>query len=325
MTTALSLVSEHDEAAGCFHGMIGRHPLMLELFEAIRRAAGLKAPVVIEGPTGVGKDLVAQALHMLSGAPGRLVCVNVTALPETLVESELFGSLRGAFTGATGDREGVVSASANGTLFLDEAGDLPTAVQAKLLRTVETGLFRPVGAAVERRASFRLVVAVQETPRSLLVGKHWRADFYYRVAGVTLRVPRLAERQADVPLLIHHFLARLGLGPLGKSGIAFLSRYDWPGNVRQLQRAVERAAFGIGPGRLDADAILEAAMELDPDSGRVEDLPQPTTLREQERQQIVSALRQARSTREAATTLGISLHQLYRRLKVHGIRPPRTR
>lgn len=193
--------------------MIGEHPAMHRLRAEIAQAALVDAPVVIEGKTGSGKEVAVELLHQRSGRAGQLVAVNVAALPEQLIESELFGSVRGAFTGAHADRPGLIEGAAEGTLFLDEAAELPLMLQVKLLRALEGGVIRRVGATRDTRIRFRLVLSSQEPPGSLVSAGKWRSDFYYRVAGIHLRVPALAEHVSDVPLLIDHFLAQLGRPP----------------------------------------------------------------------------------------------------------------
>lgn len=325
MTTAGRVEHGTPEMEEGFCAMIGQHPSMLSLFDAMRRAAASQAPVLIEGPTGVGKELVAAGLHRLSGVRGPLVALNVACLPESIVESELFGAVRGAFTGSGGDRAGVVATAEGGTLFLDEAGDLTTAVQAKLLRTLESGLYRPVGACRERTASFRLVMTVQEPPRCLLADGRWRPDFYYRTAGIVLSVPALQARPTDIALLARYLLRRAGAEPPTASALEGIASYSWPGNVRQLKRAVERAVFRAGVTNVCAESILEAARDMDPDWSptRRQSGDAPVTLHDQERARIVEALEGATSTRQAAADLGLSIHQLYRRLHNHGISTPR--
>jgi len=327
MSTAVSWDRPAGSVERPFHGMIGRHPIMLALYDAIERAAGVRSPVLIEGATGVGKDLVAQAVHALSGVSGPLVALNVATLPDTLVESELFGAVRGAYTGSVIDREGVVGAATGGTLFLDEAGDLTHAVQAKLLRTLEAGQYRPVGACHERRASFRLIMTVQESPLTLLATNRWRADFYYRIAGLALKVPSLRARPTDIPLLASHLLSSMVTGDCSMMMLRVLSEYGWPGNVRQLKRAIERAVFHAGSLPVTPEAVLEAARDMDPacrDPSAVRGGTRPTLLA-QERERIVEAMAATGSTKEAAGWLGLSVYQLYRRLRRHEISAPHTR
>ena len=325
--------------------MIGRHPAMHGLLDAIRRAAPLDAPVLIQGSTGVGKELVAERLHALSGRRGGLVSINVAGLPEALVESELFGAVRGAYTGAAADRRGLVEASAGGTLYLDEAADLSVAVQAKLLRVLETGRVRPVGSAFDRHVRFRLVVSLQQDPRVLVSSGRWREDFFYRVAGICLQVPRLADRISDLPALVRHFLAQIGRPAVDDEACAPLLRHHWPGNVRELRRVVERAAFLAGTHEIEREhlelalgAMLDARGHASgaaapsreegrqlPSSARGRD-EGPRTLRELERAHIEATLAEVGgNTRAAARVLGLSLSQLYRRFAAHGIVPPRQR
>jgi DNA-binding NtrC family response regulator len=316
--------------------MIGRHPAVVALLDSIRRAAPLDAPVLIHGATGVGKELVAERLHTLSGRRGGLVSINVAGLPEALVESELFGAVRGAYTGAASDRRGLVETSAGGTLYLDEAADLSLAVQAKLLRVLETGQVRPVGAAFDRHVRFRLVVSLQQDARTLVASGRWREDFFYRVAGICLHVPRLAERSSDIPALVRHFLAQIGRPAVDESDCAPLLRHHWPGNVRELRRVVERAAFLAGDEGIGAEHLHRALGVLVEAQARPAGVPAdvafapadgaPRTLREMERAHIEATLAEvAGNTKAAARLLGLSLSQLYRRFAAHEIVPPRQR
>jgi transcriptional regulator with PAS, ATPase and Fis domain len=320
MTTTLRIVSDPDAADGPFHGMIGNHPRMLHLYGDIRHAAPLDSPVLVEGATGTGKELVARAIHDLSRVPGPLIAVNVAELSETLAESELFGAVRGAYTGAASDRRGLVQAAAGGTLFLDEAGDLSVGLQAKLLRVLETGRVRQLGAAGDRQVQFRLLVSVQRPAAHLLADGRWRADFYYRVAGINLQVPPLFERLSDLPALTGHFLRELGRLPLSAGDLEPLEAYDWPGNVRELRRVLERAVHQARGGRVDADALARA---LRPSA--LAQLPARTgttvmRLRDVEREHITGVLRQVDGdARAAAALLGLSRSSLYRRLEILGL------
>jgi DNA-binding NtrC family response regulator len=313
--TTLQLVREEPAS---FCGMLGSHPAMLELFDAIRRAANSKAPVVISGPTGCGKELVARAAHSLSDGQGRPFCpVNVAALPEALVESELFGSVRGAFTGALADRPGLVEAAAGGTLFLDEAGELARPVQAKLLRVLEVGEFRRVGAVATTVARFRLVVAVQIDAAELLASQAWREDFYYRVTALVLRIPPLAERRSDIPLLARSFAEAEGLPPVEAAGMAVLQAHDWPGNVRELQRTLLRAAHQAWPGALDAGAIHAALATGGVADGTASGVGDGQN---QARQRLLAVCEaHAWQATHVAAALAMSRATLYRRLGELGI------
>lgn len=293
-----------------FFGLIGAHPAMLALFDSIRRAACLDVPVVICGPTGSGKELVARALHRVNGTRGGPFCpVNVAALPEGLVESELFGSTRGAFTSAVADRRGLIEAAAGGTLLLDEASDLPAGIQAKLLRVLEYGEIRRVGAAGTVTARFRLVVAAQDDPAALRDCRQWREDFYYRVTGIVLRVPSLSQRASDIPLLARAFIRAQELPDVEPAGMALLEQHAFPGNVRELQHTLIRAAYHAH-GDTIREASISAALE---DSGHhppAASVPSLRSVRVDHVRRVVDAC--GGDTQRAAELLGISRSQVYR-------------
>ncbi|HEX5387133.1 MAG TPA: sigma 54-interacting transcriptional regulator [Gemmatimonadales bacterium] len=321
---------ESDRETGCepdFCGMVGRHAAMLSLYDAVRRAAPLTAPVLIQGETGTGKELVARALHALSGRPGRFVAVNVATLPEALADAELFGVVKGAYTGATAHRRGLIEYARHGTLLLDEAGDIPLALQAKLLRALETNAVRPVGGGTDRVVPFRLVVSVQVSPSDLLAAARWRADFHFRVCALHLRVPRLIERDSDIPRLVRHFLGPERLSIVLNQDLRALGAHMWPGNVRELRQAVERAVFEHGTDPLAAEHILAAAAEHQTPHDTPAPIPLgPPTLREIRAQHIAAVLARAEyDVGAAARLLGISTSQLYRRLKTLGLKPQRRR
>jgi DNA-binding NtrC family response regulator len=326
VSTQLRLVGNGQSPSEGFCGMLGNHPSMLRLYDAIRRAAPLETPVLIEGPTGSGKELVARALHVLSGRPGAFVAVNVATLTEALADTELFGVARGAYTGAVTDRAGLIEGAREGTLVLDEAGDLAAPLQAKLLRVLESGVLRRVGEPTDRIVRFSLIVVVQRPATELVASGRWREDFYFRVAGIPLRVPSLAERSSDILRLVNHFLGDLGRPGLDPEGTAALEARSWPGNVRQLRRAVERAAFEADERAVTPDSILKAATALEspPD---LRGAPTPLlSLREAEIQHINTVLRSTSfNVRRAAPVLGLSPSQLYRKLEALGIGLPQRR
>ena len=326
MTAGLRLVeAQPADGPPAFQGMIGAHPTMVHLFEAIRRAATLEAPVIVEGPTGSGKELVAQALHALSGRRGPLLPINVGTIPEQLAESELFGSVRGAFTGAVTERLGLIAGAADGTLFLDEAAELSETTQIRLLRVLESGLVRPVGGVAGRQVDFRLVLCVQQPAIDLLAAKRWRGDFGYRVAGVSVVVPALRDRPTDVILLVNHWLRLLGHPSLAGGGIDRLSARPWPGHVRELRRAVERAVYLAGREPVTLDLIAEAADSLRPRERPVKAVS-ASSLAAIEREHIERVLRDCDyRTTAAARLLGLSVGQLYRKYRTLGIEPPRAR
>lgn len=293
------------------HAMVGTHPAMMELYAAIDGASPGRLPVVVAGPTGAGKECVAEAIHAASGRSGRYVVVNVTTLPDTLIDSELFGSTRGAFSGAE-NRTGLIEAADGGTVVLDEASDLSLAVQAKLLRVIESRKLRRIGSAREQSVDFRLIVTTQHSPTALVKSGQWRPDFYHRVAGASLRVPSLAEHASDVPSLVRHFAAHAGVADVVGS-LGALERLPWPGNVRQLARLVESEGLRSGGDALDADKLRLAAER---ESSALE--PAVTALCTLEEASIrhVQAVFQACAgdTIRAAAILGLSRSQVYRRL-----------
>jgi len=246
-------------------GLVGHDPQVLRLVERLVRVASTRATVLVVGESGTGKELVARALHAAGEHPaGPFVVLNCAAIAPELAESELFGHERGAFTGAVGRRPGVFEEARGGTLFLDEIGELSAPLQAKLLRALETGAVRPVGASREVEVAVRVVAATHRClPREVDRGR-FRLDLYHRLAQVTLEVPPLSARLADLPLLAAHFLgeaaAEVGPRSLAPEALALLRRAPWPGNVRQLRHVIFRAALFAGPV-VTADDVCAALGE----------------------------------------------------------------
>ena len=228
-----------------FEGIIGRSPLMLEVFAKIRRIAPHFRSVLITGETGTGKELVAQTLHKLSPvATAPFVICNCAALVDTLLESQLFGYVRGAFTGATQDKQGIFEHAEGGTVFLDEIGELPLAAQAKLLRVLQNQEVQRVGSPITRRVNVRVIAATHRDLRKMVAQRSFREDLFYRLSVVEISVPRLSHRKEDLPLLQRHFLEKYR-SQYGKpiSGItrraqSYLSAHNWPGNVRELENVI---------------------------------------------------------------------------------------
>jgi DNA-binding NtrC family response regulator len=321
MTTSLMVSEVQKPSAFC--GMVGLHPLMLELFDDIRYAAPLEAPVLIEGETGTGKELVAQALHGASGRSGKLVTVNLAELAAPLAEAELFGTVRGAYTGAVTARSGLIMSADSGTLYLDEAGDLPLALQAKLLRVLESGHVRQVGAAIERVVRFRLVLSVQQAAHALVASGRWRQDFFYRVAGITLRVPPLSERRSDIPALANYFMLQLGANPIPADVVGDLTLQRWSGNVRELKRVMERILHRVRGRRVTVDDVHYALQSEAPVHAAADRRTAGRTLRDVEREHIERTIQEVGGDWRAATiALGLSRSGFYRRLEVLGIPRP---
>ena len=245
------------------HGMVGRAPGMVRLFELIDRVAPSDVPVLVQGETGAGKELVARALHAASRrAAGPFLAENCAAIAPTLLESELFGHVKGAFTDAGRDRDGAFVAADGGTLFLDEIGDMPLEMQAKILRVLQEGEVRPVGSNGTRKVDVRVVAASHRDLATMAADGTFRADLFYRLNVVTLALPPLRERAEDLPDLGAHLLARIaaetGEAPriLTLDALEALAARPWPGNVRELENLLRRAAALTPPGRpLGADDL----------------------------------------------------------------------
>ncbi len=242
--------------------IVGSHPALVGVYKAIGKVAPLKVPVLILGETGTGKELVARALHRFGARPtGPFVPVHCGAVPDTLIESELFGHRRGAFTDAHKDRKGALALANGGTVFLDEIGEISPVFQVKLLRFLEDGVIQPLGAEKAEPVDVRVVAATHRDLKAMVAAGTFREDLYYRLAGFEVRIPPLRERISDLPDLVAHFQARsrrdLGLpegGPPSREVLALLSAHPWPGNVRELGHVVRRALIETG-GLEDASTL----------------------------------------------------------------------
>jgi DNA-binding NtrC family response regulator len=250
--------------ASRFQGLIGRSPKMLDVFSTVRRVAPHYRSLLITGQTGTGKDLVARAVHQLSpAASGNFVVVNCSAVVETLFESELFGHVKGSFTGADRDKVGLVEHASGGTLFLDEIGDMPASTQAKLLRVLQNQEVQRVGSLTPRKIDIRVVAATNKDLRAAMSKQAFREDLYYRLTMVEVHVPSLAERPEDIPLLMHHFVERFSQqfaknvrGTTHRAQIV-LSRHSWPGNVRELENVIGHACMIVMGDMIDVADLPE--------------------------------------------------------------------
>jgi DNA-binding NtrC family response regulator len=306
-------------------GLIGTSAAMLAIWKQIGRAAASDAPVLITGETGTGKELVARAIHEYSPlAKEPFVAVNLAALPASLIESELFGHERGAFTGATARRAGRFELAQGGTLFLDEIGDLEPLLQTKLLRVLQDGRFERVGGAEEITCRARVITATNKPVRPGQPGATLREDLYYRLAVFEIEVPPLRARRSDIALLVAHALDGSPGRAVSEEAMEHLAGYAWPGNVRELLHVLRRAAAMCGGEIIDTPDLppMVRAPDRIADSGRtpMERLPLKEAIAVLERRMIADALERAGGNRsEAARQLGIARTQLYQKMEEYGI------
>ena len=322
-------------------GLVGKHPLMQRVFELIAKVGPSRTPVLITGESGTGKELVAHALHRLSKRQTKnFVPVHCGAIPEELLESELFGHVKGAFTGATTARSGRFQLANDGTIFLDEIGEMSARFQVKLLRVLEDGSYEPVGATQTQRTDVRVIAATHRDLRAMAAGGDFREDLLYRLDVVEIRIPALRERREDIPLIAEHFLGHLretrGYERLElDEGVAeALMNYDWPGNVRELRNVLERAAvLADNEGIITLADLPDEIVAAAATPGRVRqtgDGSQPWDfgaegadlygeIEEFERKMIGRALQVAEgSKREAARLLQVNRTTLLEKLKRRG-------
>ena len=298
--------------------LLGDSLPMRRVRERIARLARTQLPVLVDGPTGSGKELVATGLHLLSGRSGKFVAVNICAISDTMFEDALFGHARGAFTGAIDETIGYFGESNGGTLFLDEVGALPLILQTKLLRVLETRQFRPVGAKCDRQSNFRLVAATNEDLEAAVASGRFREDLLFRLRAGVIRLPPLVERREDVAQLARYF-ARLtaradvrqddGTSPtLSDAAIELLDRQMWRGNVRELRHVIELAVVSASGAQVGALEMTEALRDVCGFRAR-----QDRTSTELKRRQLIEVLRGTNGSKAAAARrLGISLSHLYR-------------
>ncbi len=313
-------------AGDAYCGMVGKSAVMRSLFEAIDNVARSDAPVLIQGESGSGKELVARAIHQRSHRKdGPFVELNCAALNEAILESELFGHAKGAFTGAYRDRPGRFEAADGGDLFLDEIGDVPLSVQVKLLRVIETKRFERVGELRSRSADVRIISATHQPLESLVKAKRFREDLYFRISVIPLYVPALRDRREDIPLLIDHFLRerhlRTGeaLFGLSEEALEVCLSYDWPGNVRELQNALEYAAVTARSGLIRPEHLPRWVQ-----AGKgtfVRPPKRPNSSSElPEKQALLEALERAGGNKtRAARLLGVNRNTVLNRMRKYGV------
>lgn len=308
--------------------IIGKSECMQHCYRLLLRATKGDTNVVLYGETGVGKDLAARTIHELSGIKGSYVPVNCAAIPEQLMESEFFGHVRGAFSGAVSANPGYLAAANGGTLFLDEIGELPLRLQGKLLRALESRTYTPVGSNEVRHSNFRLVCATNRNLGELVKSGTMRSDFYYRIHVLPITLPPLRERKGDLPLLVDVYAKKRGeREELPSAMLLAMEQYNWPGNVRELQNALDRywafGEMGLEPGTLSEHIICFPVSDSPTESAQpLSKIPLGKAREELEKQRIRSVLDQCDWRKgKAAEALGVTMRTLQRKLKRYSIRP----
>ncbi len=313
---------EESQASFGFGNLIGESRVMREFFSLMRKVADTPANILISGESGTGKELVARAIHFESGRGGRpFVPLNCAAIPEALLESELFGHVRGAFTGAHSDKKGLLETAHGGTIFLDEISEMPLVTQAKLLRVLQDGEVRPVGGTRTVRVDARVLSATNRNLEEEIKSGSFREDLFYRLNVIHLRLPPLRERAEDIPLLAGHFIRKCA-GRTGKevkgiteAALKLLLNYSWPGNVRELENVIERAMI-LGRGKEIRPVDLPDTIRGWEEVVVEEALQERSSLDELERDYILKVLEETGGNKQrAAQILGIDRKTLYRKLE----------
>lgn len=306
--------------------MVGKGPKMMELFTLIRKVSKATANILIQGESGSGKELVARAIHNTGPrSEGVFIPVNCSAIPEDLLESELFGHMKGSFTGATENNTGLFLEAQGGTLFLDEIGDLNTTLQAKILRVLQDKVVRPVGGSELIPVDVRIITATHKDLRTMVAENKFREDLFYRLNVLPIVVPPLRDRKEDIPLLVNHFLAKFAVANespvkgITKGAMAALLSHPWPGNVRELENIIERAVVLAQHQELEENDILGIA--LDKAQKDIDQLyADRPTLEKLEERYIKLILGEAHNQKEKASKiLGISRRTLYRKERTYGL------
>ncbi len=304
-----------------FSEIVGKSDSIQRVFNLVNKVAGTNANVLIQGETGTGKELVARSIHFNSErSEAPFLAVNCGALPESLLESELFGYMRGAFTGAVSDKRGLFRSAAGGTIFLDEIGDMPAVLQVKLLRALQEHEVTPVGASHPVTFDARIIAASNKKLESEVAAGRFREDLFYRLNVVEIDVPPLRDRRDDITLLVKHFVAKsvreqgAGERTVAEEAMASLVNYDWPGNIRELENVIERAVI-LSADEIKTDSLpskVSASLTPDKNAGHL-------TLNELEKRYVGEILTTVNDDKaQAASILGIDLSTLYRKLKKYG-------
>src|SRR3989454_3751606 len=306
-----------------FHGIVGKSPAMLEVFDLARKVAKHYTNALLTGPTGTGKELVAQAIHQLSPvAQNRFAVCNCSALVDTLLESQLFGHVRGAFTGATDTRPGLFEYADGGTVFLDEVGEMSLPMQVKLLRVIQNREIQRVGSPEVRHVEVRLIAATNRDIRAEVLAGRFREDLFYRLSTIQIRVPSLAERLEDIPLLLHFFLKKYNeaygkkISGLTRRAQTLLLQHSWPGNVRELENVISSACINATTDFVDIADLPEHLQKPGGHGGKGAETWLPLSLDEVRQVHIRRVLEMCQGNRvRAAQILGIGRTSLYRYLK----------
>lgn len=296
---------------------------MKEVVRTIQRVAASDVPILVTGESGTGKEVMADLIHAMSKrSAGRIIKINCAALPRELIESELFGSVKGAYTGAHTDREGLFRQAENGTLFLDEISEMPIDTQSKLLRVLQDQEVRPIGGKVSYKTNCRIVAATNRPPAEAIKDSKLREDLFYRISAITVHLPPLRERRDDIMPLANAFLKRFSaqanrtITGFSPSAAERLTGFDWPGNIRQLQNEVQRTVLLCEGGVVDATDLSITAVKTNPDGMDTNF----TLLEGVERNAIVQMLKETGGNKlEAAKRLGIGRQTLYNKIKAYGI------
>jgi len=333
--SGLSPTTSSPMARRASDGLVSRHPAMIEVFKTIGAVAESRACVLIQGETGTGKELIARTIHRNStSGDAPFVAVNCSAMPENLLESELFGHVRGSFTGATRDRRGRFELAGSGTIFLDEIGDTSLAFQAKLLRVLQEREFYPVGSEHPRRTEARVVAATHRQLKDMVAKGEFREDLYFRLKVVEIRVPPLRERRSDIPVLVRHILSRVSreidrpMPAVSPEAMTALLNRDWPGNVRELENVLTRAVVfcrgsAIAPRDLEDESSAHAEEAAGGEGRGSAAAPAGASLGEMERLHVQRVLIQTGGNKTAAAKiLQVSRPTLHRMIKEYELFTP---